>query len=127
MAYAKQVWNDSETEGTPITAERLNHIEEGLEKATKSMFSKGKQVSVDEQSYTDVTFDVPYMGDTFVTVASFDTANAGYVAYGSLCANVLESDNESYVTVRVFNNGNRSLSPVVRIVCISNHLLTHIQ
>lgn len=31
MAYTKQVWRDLETGGTPITAERLNHIEDGIE------------------------------------------------------------------------------------------------
>lgn len=31
MAYTKQVWRDSETGGTPITAARLNHMEDGIE------------------------------------------------------------------------------------------------
>lgn len=30
MAYEKQEWKDGEDGGTPITAERLNHIEEGI-------------------------------------------------------------------------------------------------
>ena len=30
MAYEKQEWRDGEEGGTPITAERLNHIETGI-------------------------------------------------------------------------------------------------
>lgn len=30
MAYEPQVWEDGEEGGTPITAERLNHIEQGI-------------------------------------------------------------------------------------------------
>ena len=30
MAYQKQTWNNNPSGGTPITAERLNHIEEGI-------------------------------------------------------------------------------------------------
>lgn len=30
MAYVKQEWKDGEEGGTPITAERLNNIEEGI-------------------------------------------------------------------------------------------------
>ena|SRR5699024_4513599 len=30
MAYEKQEWKDGEDGGTPISAERLNHIEEGI-------------------------------------------------------------------------------------------------
>src|SRR5690625_3431835 len=30
MAYEKQEWKNGEEGGTPITAERLNHIEEGI-------------------------------------------------------------------------------------------------
>ena len=30
MAYEKQEWKDGEEGGTPITAERLNHIETGI-------------------------------------------------------------------------------------------------
>lgn len=36
MAYEKQVWKNGEDGGTPITAERLNHIEQGIaDKAEK--------------------------------------------------------------------------------------------
>lgn len=31
MSYTKNVWRDLETGGTPITAEKLNHIEDGIE------------------------------------------------------------------------------------------------
>lgn len=30
MGYTKQTWNDNASGGTPITAARLNHIEEGI-------------------------------------------------------------------------------------------------
>lgn len=30
MAYSKQTWKDGESGGTPISAKRLNHIEDGI-------------------------------------------------------------------------------------------------
>lgn len=33
MAYVKQTWEDGELGETPITAERLNHMEDGIETA----------------------------------------------------------------------------------------------
>lgn len=35
MAYEKQEWKDGEEGGTPISAERLNHIEEGIESSAE--------------------------------------------------------------------------------------------
>lgn len=34
MTYSKQTWQDFNTGGTPISAERLNHIEDGIEAAS---------------------------------------------------------------------------------------------
>jgi hypothetical protein len=50
MAYTKQVWRDLETGGTPITAERLNHIEEGIEENSNNWDSIS-QVSVTVTPY----------------------------------------------------------------------------
>lgn len=48
MAYEKQEWKDGEEGGTPITAERLNHIETGIsEKAEQG--PPGKQGPPGEQ------------------------------------------------------------------------------
>lgn len=33
MAYERQTWEDFPSQNTPITADRLNHMEEGIEKA----------------------------------------------------------------------------------------------
>lgn len=42
MAYVKQEWKDGEEGGTPITAERLNNIEEGIaEKAEQGPAGEG--------------------------------------------------------------------------------------
>lgn len=30
MTYSKQTWNDYSTGGTPISADRLNHMEDGI-------------------------------------------------------------------------------------------------
>lgn len=35
MSYGKNVWHDNADGGTPITAEWLNHIENGIEQAAK--------------------------------------------------------------------------------------------
>lgn len=36
MAYTKQVWNNNVSGGTPITAEKLNHIEDGIYNSAKT-------------------------------------------------------------------------------------------
>lgn len=36
MAYSKQLWKDYPDTTTPITADRLNHMEEGIEEASKT-------------------------------------------------------------------------------------------
>lgn len=36
MAYQKQTWNNNPSGGTPITAERLNHMEEGIANAVET-------------------------------------------------------------------------------------------
>lgn len=45
MAYTKQVWRDSETGGTPITAARLNHMEDGIEENSQTWGSIYKLVT----------------------------------------------------------------------------------
>lgn len=48
MAYEKQTWKNGEEGGTPITAERLNHIEEGIaEKSEKGDAGKAATISID--------------------------------------------------------------------------------
>lgn len=42
MAYKKQEWKNGEDGGTPITAERLNHIEDGIA-AKAEQGPQGKQ------------------------------------------------------------------------------------
>lgn len=46
MAYTKQVWRDLETGGTPITAERLNHIEDGIEENSQNWDSISQEIGV---------------------------------------------------------------------------------
>lgn len=53
MAYEKQEWKDGEEGGTPITAERLNHIESGIneinDKADKSSLNdKADKTDLDD-------------------------------------------------------------------------------
>lgn len=45
MAYTKQVWKDLPDKTTPFTAERMNHIENGIENADKNnIFTSDEQV-----------------------------------------------------------------------------------
>ena len=39
MSYVKNVWFDGETSGTPIIAEKMNHIEEGIEELSEALSS----------------------------------------------------------------------------------------
>lgn len=45
MAYEKQTWADGEEGNTPITAARLNHIEDGVADATDGVAAAGLTAS----------------------------------------------------------------------------------
>ena len=65
MAYTKQVWRDLETGGTPITAEKLNHIEDGIEENSNNWDSiSHKIVSVNET--------IASQGQVFVTLENIE-------------------------------------------------------
>ena len=49
MAYTKQVWRDLETGGTPITAARLNHMEDGIEENSNNWDSISQTLFENEQ------------------------------------------------------------------------------
>lgn len=49
MSYEKQTWRDTESGGTTITAERLNHMEEGIGSANDAWDSIS-QVSLTEKT-----------------------------------------------------------------------------
>ncbi len=46
MAYEKQEWKDGQEGETPITAERLNHIEEGINEVN----NKADKSSLDDKA-----------------------------------------------------------------------------
>lgn len=51
MAYTKQTWTDLPSETTPINAERLNHIEQGIYDANQpATTSSAGQMSADDKT-----------------------------------------------------------------------------
>lgn len=111
MAYTKQVWRDLETGGTPITAEKLNHIEDGIEensnnwdsislvKATKSNVS----LPAGSSPYAQVVFDFDIGSKTILAVNSIQVNRPAACAISSF--NPTE-DNKLEVWIRnVLNEG----------------------
>lgn len=100
MAYTKQVWRDLETGGTPITAERLNHIEDGIEENSNNWDSishysttetpTGKTWIDGKPIYRKVIKFGAMTGNNRYTIAhgiSYDTV----VSYSCLCRNLSNS------------------------------------
>lgn len=79
MAYAKQVWRDSETGGTPITAARLNHMEDGIEENSQNWDSISPVVLFSNDS--------PVMGNDVTlseSAANFSSIVIEYVDVGNV-------------------------------------------
>lgn len=64
MAYTKQIWQNGEAGGTPINADRLNHMEEGIEQAGETASdalgtaTSASAVAVDAADQADRAVDV---------------------------------------------------------------------
>ena len=67
MANTKQVWRDLETGGTPITAERLNHIEDGIEENSNNWDSISH---IQVRTRENVSFNVTSSASQSVTSIS---------------------------------------------------------
>ena len=78
MGYTKQTWNDNASGGTPITAARLNHIEEGIYQIGASVdSSKASLFLTASTSYTDLNGKSVPPGGTYTVPAT------GYYVLGS--------------------------------------------
>jgi hypothetical protein len=55
MAYDKQTWADDETGGTPITAEALNHMEDGIASSSDLSDYRAESVSFTTTATTSIT------------------------------------------------------------------------
>lgn len=55
MAYEKQTWKDGEEGNTPLSAERLNHIEDGLSKKAEKYELDGLVDTSDLDDYAKKT------------------------------------------------------------------------
>lgn len=65
MGYTKQTWNDNASGGTPITAARLNHIEEGIYQIGASIahpIRQGKYVKLSKTMTQGQSYTVPADG-----------------------------------------------------------------
>ena len=78
------------------------------------------RVTVGESSYEDIEFDVPGFPGGFMVIPFLSTMGATLARYGSVSLNVVARSDAS-CTVRVYNaSTSGTVSPTVRIVCISN-------
>lgn len=79
MAYQKQTWENSPSTNTPISAERLNHMEDGIEEAWEHG-GGGESLPVgSEIDYTGNVSDIPdgweqVSGKTYVGKEIYDNA-----------------------------------------------------
>lgn len=86
------------------------------------MYTDAKQITVGASAYGDVTFSVPGFPEGFIPIPVLATVGAALTRYGNISLNVIERTSDS-VTIRVFNaSASGSVSPAVRVICISNHM-----
>lgn len=99
MAYGKQTWYDGESGGTPITAARLNHIEDGISGVSDSVSQmsriwQGSMVingngGYDLRLWTVAQFDAAFPGhaeNPTVLVSNGDSAS-NEVHFGAVSYN----------------------------------------
>ena len=78
MAYQKQTWEDYPSLSSPITADRLNHIENGIEDASSSIFPSDK--------YTILSGDLTMTDGEGTTTISYPT---GYTKNNTFILSVM--------------------------------------
>ena len=93
MAYVKQVWKDLPDTSTPITAEALNHMEQGIYEANVGISNAYKNVKVDSTTLTASGEDTleliagnnitltPNSQDKSVTITASGGSSAGGIDY----------------------------------------------
>lgn len=77
MAYTKQVWKDLPDKTTPFTAERMNHIEQGIAGLYNAIFPIGQIVikgdNEDYSNWLGFTWERTAVGKVLVGIDSSDT------------------------------------------------------
>lgn len=110
MAYTKQVWRDLETGGTPITAERLNHIEDGIEENSNNWDS----ISPIEIQITSKIKAVKSGNHVHIRVRNFPAPSNHYSAVGTVPESWKPKDTESNA-LSIGGNENESI-PFVEVL-----------
>jgi hypothetical protein len=81
LAYDKQIWADYPTGGTPISAARLNHMEEGIATAGSSASADAAQATANtalSTANTAVTKANNAQADVDALSATFEPATGGF-------------------------------------------------
>ena len=77
MAYTKQIWKDLPDKTTPFTAERMNHLEQGVSDLYDAIFPIGQIVikgdNEDYSNWLGFTWERTALGKVLVGVDSSDT------------------------------------------------------
>ena len=77
MAYTKQVWKNLPDKTTPFTAERMNHIEQGISDLYDAIFPIGQIVikgdNEDYSNWLGFTWERTAVGKVLVGIDSSDT------------------------------------------------------
>lgn len=77
MAYTKQVWKDLPDKTTPFTAERMNHIEQGISGLYDAIFPIGQIVikgdNEDYSNWLGFTWERTALGKVLVGIDGSDT------------------------------------------------------
>lgn len=112
MAYAKNVWYDNESGSTPITADKLNHIEQGVfdnaaawdsVSPTRAGFLSDFTVAANSGVTKSVTFRSPMPSRDYALSFS-KTKNDKY----TLIDIVIASKTQNGFTVEIWNDSNQS-------------------
>ena len=111
MSYEKQTWYDDPSGGTPLTADKMNHIEDGIEENSNNWDSISREeygiatsssVAARGSTVTEITFDTPFSEPPCVFVQ--DRSGGGNVSDMINNKTIVSDVTLGGFTARSFNN-----------------------
>lgn len=117
MAYEKQTWEDYPSTNTPITSDRLNHIEQGIYDNSTDIVSTATQIRNEIQALKRVTLYENANGTNTTLTLNDSVANYEDIEI------FYKSNDNAYSSVKVNNANNKNICLVNMTPSTTNNVL----
>lgn len=117
MAYEKQTWEDYPSTNTPITSDRLNHIEQGIYDNSTDIVSTATQIRNEIQALKRVTLYENASGTNTTLTLNDSVANYEDIEI------FYKSNDNAYSSVKVNNANNKNIFLVNMTPNTTNNVL----